>query len=187
MLTIIITPGKALTYPGVSLPPDAEQPIARRRCLIGMRTLPVARTVVLAAVAVTVGLVAGCAARPQPDQQARPAATALGTVASPPGAPVGTDRDSIFGMAFNGPSLTFTGGSLYLTWQPTVQPNPPHATMSRVDPATGVIMASNTFSPGILSAPLYAAGWLWMTDPRYPSASCCCSGWTRARSWSPAS
>jgi hypothetical protein len=45
-----------------------------------------------------------------------------------------------------------------------VQPYPPHVTMSRVDPATGVIMASNTFSPGILSAPLYAAGWLWMTD-----------------------
>jgi len=129
-----------------------------------MRTLPVARTVVLAAVAVTVGLVAGCAARPQPGQQARPAGTALATVASPPGASGVTDRDSIFGMAFNGPSLTFTGGSLYLTWQPTVQPYPPHVTMSRVDPATGVIRASNTFSPGILSAPLYAAGSLWMTD-----------------------
>jgi hypothetical protein len=126
-----------------------------------MRTLPVARTVVVAAVAVTVGLIAGCAARPQP---ARHAATALATAASPPGASHVTNRDSIFGMAFNGPSLTFTGGSLYLTWQPPVQPNPPHVTMSRVDPATGAIMASNTFNPGILSAPLYAAGWLWMTD-----------------------
>ena len=129
-----------------------------------MRTLPAARTVVVAAVAVTVGLVAGCAASPQPDQQARPAATALTTVASPPGASQVTNRDSIFGMALNDPSLTFTGGSLYLTWQPPVQPYPPQVTMSRVDAATGVIMASNTFSPGILSVPLYAAGWLWMTD-----------------------
>jgi len=128
-----------------------------------MRTLPAARTVVVAAVAVTVGLVAGCAAGPQPDRQARPAATALATAASPPGASQVTNRDSIFHMAFNSPSLTFTGGSLYLTWQPPVQPYPPHVTMSRVDPATGVIMASNTFSLGILSAPLYAAGWPWMT------------------------
>jgi hypothetical protein len=128
-----------------------------------MRTLPTARTVVVA-VAVTVGVVAGCAVGPQPDQQVRPAATAVTTAASPPGASLVTGRDSIFGMAFNDPSLTFTGGSLYLTWQPPVQPYPPHVTMSRVDPATGVIMASNTFSPGILSAPLYAAGWLWMTD-----------------------
>jgi hypothetical protein len=129
-----------------------------------MRTLLAARTVVVATVAVTVGLVAGCAAGPQPDQQARPAASALTTVALPPGASPVTGRESIFGMAFNGPSLTFTGGSLYLTWQPPVQPYPPHVTLSRVDAATGVILASNTLSPGILSAPLYAAGWLWMTD-----------------------
>jgi DNA-binding beta-propeller fold protein YncE len=79
--------------------------------------------------------------------------------ASPSAAPGG-----IFTTRFVNPSLTFTGGSLYLTWQASAQAYPPRMTLSRVDRATGAIMASNTFSPGLVSAPLSAAGWLWVTD-----------------------
>jgi hypothetical protein len=118
-----------------------------------MRTLPAA----CAAAIAVMGLVAGCAHGPR---AASPAGPVAGTVAaSRPAA-----SDSIFDRPFVNPSLTFTGGSLYLTWQESAQQYPPRMTLSRVDPATGVIMASNTFSAGFVSDPLYAAGWLWVTD-----------------------
>jgi hypothetical protein len=120
-----------------------------------MRTLPAA----CAVAAVALALAAGCSGHPQPHQQARPAAAAAAVSATPSHSP-----NSIFGMAFGNQSLTFTGANTYLTWQPPAQSSPPHVMVSRVNPATGVIMASNMFSLGTLSAPLYAAGWLWMTD-----------------------
>jgi hypothetical protein len=129
-----------------------------------MRPLPAA----CAAAVVVLGLVAGCASGPR-------AAPATGTTArtvtaarsvaapassaSPSAAPGGT-----FTRQFVNPSLTVTGGRMYLTWQSSAQPYPPRMTLSRVDPATGAIVASNTFSPGLVGPPVYAAGWLWVTD-----------------------
>jgi hypothetical protein len=118
-----------------------------------MRTLPAA----CAAAIAVMGLVAGCAHGPR---TASPAGPTAGTVAATRSAA----PDSIFTRGFVGPTLTFTGGSLYLTWQASAQPYPPRMTLARVDPATGVVMASNTFSAGFVSDPLYAAGWLWVTD-----------------------
>ena len=118
-----------------------------------MRTLPAA----CAAAAAVLGLVAGCAPGPRAAPAAGPTArTVAATRSAAPG--------SIFARGFVSPSMTFTGGSLYLTWQASARQYPPRITLSRVDPATGVIMASNTFSAGFVSDPLYAAGWLWVTD-----------------------
>jgi len=128
-----------------------------------------------AAAVVVLALVAGCAGgqrgAPAAGTTARTVAAARSEAAAPPGSPAPPAPASpsaapggIFTTRFVNPSLTFTGGSLYLTWQASAQAYPPRMTLSRVDRATGAIMASNTFSPGFVSAPLYAAGWLWVTD-----------------------
>jgi hypothetical protein len=134
-----------------------------------MRPLPAA----CAAAIVAGGLLAGCAGGPRgnPPAPAAPAAppashaartvAATGRSGSPAPATAG---DGIFGARFVSPSLTFAAGSLYLTWQSPAQPYPPRVTLSRVEVATGRIVASNTFSPGVVSDPIYAAGSLWVTD-----------------------
>jgi hypothetical protein len=126
-----------------------------------MRPLPAA----CAAAVVVLGLVAACASGPRAAQGAGitartvTAARSVAPAASPSAAPGG-----IFTRGFVNPSLTFTGGRMYLTWQSSAQPYPPRMTLSRADPATGAIVASNTFSPGLVGPPVYAAGWLWVTD-----------------------
>jgi len=124
-----------------------------------MRPLPAA----CAAAVVVLGLVAGCAsgprAAPAEGTTARTVTAARSVAAAPSAAPGG-----IFTRGFVNPSLTYTGGRMYLTWQSSAQPYPPRMTLSRVDPETGAIMASNTFSPGLVGPPMYAAGWLWVTD-----------------------
>jgi hypothetical protein len=136
-----------------------------------MRPLPAA----CAAAVVVLALVAGCAggqrAAPAGRATTRTVAAARSAAAAPsrpPASPASASPSAapggIFTTGFVNPSLTFTGGSLYLTWQASARAYPPRMTLSRVDPATGAITASNTFSPGFVSDPLYAAGWLWVTD-----------------------
>lgn len=61
------------------------------------------------------------------------------------------------------PDLAVTDGSLYLTWD--LSPRlAARMALARADPATGRIVAENEFSPGAVSVPVYAAGWLWVTD-----------------------
>jgi hypothetical protein len=134
-----------------------------------MRPLPAA----CAAAVVVLGLVAGCASGPRAAQGAgvtartvTAARSVAGTPSGSPGPPASPSAapGGIFTRTFVDPSLTFTGGSLYMTWLSSAQPYPASMTLSRVDPATGAILASNTFSPGLVGPPVYAAGWLWVTD-----------------------
>lgn len=134
-----------------------------------MRPLPAA----CAAAVVVLGLVAGCASGPRAGQGAgtttRTVTAARSVAAAPSRSPAAPASPSaapggIFTRSFVNASLTFTGGSMYLTWQSSAQPYPPRMTLSRVDPATGAIVASNAFSPGLVGPPMYAAGWLWVTD-----------------------
>jgi hypothetical protein len=131
-----------------------------------MRPLPAA----CAAAVVVLGLVAGCGsgprAAPAAGTTARTVTATRSIAAEPSGSPASPSAapGGIFTRGFVNPSLTFTGGRMYLTWQSSAQPYPPRMTLSRVDPATGAIVASNTFSPGLVGPPVYAAGWLWVTD-----------------------
>jgi hypothetical protein len=121
-----------------------------------------------AAAVVVLGLVAGCASGPRAGQgtgtATRTVTAAARSVAPAPSGSPSAAPGGIFTRQFVNPSLTFTGASLYLTWQSSAVPYPPRMTLSRVDPATGAIAASNTFSPGLVGPPVYAAGWLWVTD-----------------------
>lgn len=123
---------------------------------MGMRTLPAAGAAAVAVFALAVGCARGPQAAPAAGHPARPVEAVSRSVGATPS----PARQSIFSELFGNPSLTFTGGDLYLT----AQQYPPRVTLSRVDPATGVITASNTFSAGVVSAPLAAGGWLWVTD-----------------------
>jgi hypothetical protein len=63
------------------------------------------------------------------------------------------------------PALTQTGGGAYLSWDmPPASAGLPRMALARIDPRTGKIEATNTFSRGILGAPLFADGSLWVTD-----------------------
>jgi len=125
-----------------------------------------------AAAVVVLGLVTGCSvgprAAPADGASARTVTAARPVAAAPSGSPSPASPSAapggIFSRTFVNASLTFTGGRLYLTWQSSAQQYPPRMTLSRVDPAGGAIMASNMFSPGVVSDPVYAAGWLWVTD-----------------------
>ena len=110
-----------------------------------MRTLPAAGAA--AAVLALVAVGAGCAS-PQPQHPAK----TLAAVASVP-------AGGIVGRVFANPALTVTGGGLYLRRSLTpARQNPPRMELARVDAATGAIVATNTFSPGAIGAPLAAAG-----------------------------
>jgi hypothetical protein len=62
-------------------------------------------------------------------------------------------------------TLTQTGGGAYLSWDVSpASAGLPRMALARIDPRTGKIEARNTFSPGLVGAPLFAAGWLWVTD-----------------------
>ncbi len=72
---------------------------------------------------------------------------------------------SFTGIPAAGLTLTEAGGGLYATWDAA----PPGASaaspvLARLDPRTGTVSARNTFSPGLLGAPLFADGALWVTD-----------------------
>jgi hypothetical protein len=128
-----------------------------------MRPLPVA----CAAAVVVLGLVAGCASGPRAGQGAGTTAGTVTAARSAAPAPSGSPSAApggIFNRQFVNSSLTFADGRMYLTWQSSAQPYPPRMTLSSVDPATGAIVTSNTFSPGLVGPPVYAAGWLWVTD-----------------------
>jgi len=113
-----------------------------------------------AAVLVAVALLmAGCAA---------PGTTTVARFVSPAAAvPTG-----VFSLVpGDDPALTQTGGGTYLSWDlPPAAPVPPGGTglprmvLARIDPRSGTIEATNTFSAGLLGAPLFAAGSLWVTD-----------------------
>jgi hypothetical protein len=63
------------------------------------------------------------------------------------------------------PMLTQTGGDSYLSWDMSpARAGLPRMALARIDPRTGKIEARNTFSRGMVGAPLFAAGSLWVTD-----------------------
>ena len=73
----------------------------------------------------------------------------------------------VFGRTFADLDLTAAGNALYLRWDqqpPGRADGPPRMVLDRVDPVTGQATAQNTFSPGWVSAPVAAAGALWLTD-----------------------
>ena len=102
-------------------------------------------TVIIFAAAVCA--VTGCAAAPAP-ARARTAAWV-----------------SVPGMSGTGLTLTQAGGRLYATWD-TAPPGTgvPREVLARLDPRAGAVLVRNTFSPGLLGAPLFAGGALWVTD-----------------------
>ena len=126
-----------------------------------MRTLPAA-CAAAAAVLALVAVGAGCAS-PRTQHPARTLASRVSS-ASPAPAPSGIPAGGIVGRVFTNPVLTVTGGGLYLRWSlsPAAQ-DPPRLELARVDAVTGAIVATNTFSPGWIGAPLAAAGSLWLT------------------------
>lgn len=125
-----------------------------------MRTLPAA----CAAATVVLGLIAGCARGPRAAAPAASTAAAASRSAATAAA-VSPRPGGMFSQVFTNPALTVAGGSLYLSWDlPPRQQYPPRMALGRVDGATGVIVASNTFSAGLVGLPLYAAGSLWVTD-----------------------
>lgn len=111
-----------------------------------MRIRSAARTLATAVLALAVLLAAGCAVVPDPP--ARP-----------------TVWMSFTGIPGTGLTLTDAGGSLYASWD--VAPpgaSAPQEVLARLDPRTGTVGARNAFSPGLLGAPLFADGALWVTD-----------------------
>jgi hypothetical protein len=66
------------------------------------------------------------------------------------------------------PVLTQTGSGTYLSWDgpaaPLAATGSPHMVLARIDPRTGAIEATNTFSAGLLGTPVFAGGSLWITD-----------------------
>ena len=127
-----------------------------------MRTLPAA-CAAAAAVLALVAVGTGCAS-PRPQHPARTLASMASPAAPPAPVSPGIPAGGIVGRVFTNPGLTVTGGSLYLrrSLSPARQ-DPPRMELARVDAATGAIVATNTFSPGAIGAPLAAAGSLWLT------------------------
>jgi hypothetical protein len=120
---------------------------------------PVTRGAFAAALVAVALLMAGCAA---------PGTTTVARFVSPAAAvPTG-----VFSLVpGDDPALTQTGGGTYLSWDlPAAAPVParqtglPRMVLARIDPRSGTIEATNTFSAGLLGAPLSAAGSLWVTD-----------------------
>lgn len=127
-----------------------------------MRTLPAA-CAAAAAVLALIAVGTGCTS-PRPQHPARTLASVASPAAPPASASPGSSADGIVGQVFANADLTVTGGSLYLrrSLSPAGQ-DPPLMELARVDAATGAIVATNTFSPGAIGAPLAAAGSLWLT------------------------
>jgi hypothetical protein len=127
-----------------------------------MRTLPAA-CAAAAAVLALVAVGAGCAS-PQPQHPARTVASRADSASPPAPASPSVPAEGIVGRVLTNPALTVTGGGLYLRWSlsPAAQ-DPPRMKLARVDAATGAIIATNTFSPGSIGAPLAAAGSVWLT------------------------
>lgn len=127
-----------------------------------MRTLPAA-CAAAAAVLALVAVGAGCAS-PQPQHPARTLASTASSAAPPAPPSSSAPADGIVGRVLTNPGLTVTGGNLYLRWSLSpAQQDPPRMRLARVDAATGTIVATNSFSPGSIGAPLAAAGSLWLT------------------------
>jgi len=106
------------------------------------------------ALAATALLLAGCAA---------PTTTTVRFVSPGPTAPAAAGvYDLVPGYD---PALTQTGGGTYLSWDaPPSRAGLPHMVLVRIDAQTAAIEATNTFSAGLLGAPLFAGGSLWVTD-----------------------
>ena len=86
-----------------------------------------------------------------------------GTAPSPPPRPVA--QVAFTGIPGSGLTLTEAGGGLYATWNEAPPgAGVPQEVLARLDPRTGDVSARNTFSPGVLGAPLFADGALWVTD-----------------------
>jgi hypothetical protein len=111
-----------------------------------MRTLPAA-CAAAATVLALVAVGAGCAS-PQPQHPARTLVSRVSPAAPPAQASPGIPAGGIVGRVFTNPTLTVTGGGLYLRWSlsPAAQ-DPPRMELARIGAVTGAIVATNTFGP----------------------------------------
>jgi hypothetical protein len=120
---------------------------------------PMARGALVTVLAAVLGaialLLAGCAA---------PATTSVLRFVSPD--PAGSAAGVYRLVPGDDPTLTQTGGGTYLSWDgPSgAGTGPPRMVLARIDPRTGTVEATNTFSAGLLGTPLVAGGSLWITD-----------------------
>jgi hypothetical protein len=119
--------------------------------------------ILLAALAVTCLLLAGCRGTGAPQAEAAsptttsaPASTAVLSSAGASG--------TVFDHVHSNPSATVTGGRLYVAWQVNqAGARVPRFELVRADQATGAIEATHRLGAGYLGTPLVAGGWLWMT------------------------
>ncbi len=81
-----------------------------------------------------------------------------------PSSPAGSDVFSE--IPGDSPTLTQAGGRWYMSWDvPRAGASgPPPMVLARIDMGTGEVAATNTFSPGFVGTPLFAAGSIWVTD-----------------------
>jgi DNA-binding beta-propeller fold protein YncE len=114
-----------------------------------------ALTAGLVAVLVAVALLAAGCAAPRTTIVPRTGSPRTVTAAVSPG---GATAGVFVLVPGDDPALTQTGGGTYLSW------DRPRMVLARIDPRTGTIEATNTFSAGLLGAPLFAAGSVWVTD-----------------------
>jgi hypothetical protein len=112
---------------------------------------PMARGVFAAVLTAMAVLLAGCAA---------PTTTAVLRFVSPVRSTAGVYRL----VPGDDPALTQAGGGTYLSWDVPPGAAPPRMVLARIDPRTGTVEATNTFSPGLLGTPVFADGSLWITD-----------------------
>jgi hypothetical protein len=91
---------------------------------------------------------------------------AAGCAAPAPGAPARAAAwMPVTGISGTGLTLTDADGGLYARWDAAPSGTAvPRMALARLDPRAGVAAASNTFSPGLIGAPLFADGALWVTD-----------------------
>lgn len=126
---------------------------------MGMRI----RSAALAALATVVLFAAGCAGAHTVGlvRSVSPVAAPASAGASKAAVPRGVFAQ----IPGDNPVLTQAGGGAYLSWDlPQTGAGGPHMVLARIDTRTGTIEATNTFSEGFVSAPLFAAGALWVTD-----------------------
>ena len=119
--------------------------------------------ILLAALAVTCLLLAGCRGTGAPQAEAAsptptptPASTAVLSSAGASG--------TVFDRVLSNPSATVTGGRLYVAWQVNqAGARVPRFELVRADQTTGAIEATHRLGAGYLGTPLAAGGWLWVT------------------------
>jgi hypothetical protein len=116
-----------------------------------------ARTAGLVAVLVAAAVLAAGCAVPRTTIGPRPGSPGAGS-------PGTSAAAGVFGLVPGAdPALTQAGGGTYVSWE-LPGAGLPRMVLARIDPRTGTVEATNTFSAGLLGAPLFADGSVWVTD-----------------------